>query len=66
MILHALIDGWPRKFLIKLWEINNHVLNVLVEWLKLLLCILEVPGSDLGPETGYPVVFLSLSRQMLG
>jgi hypothetical protein len=28
--------------------------NVLVEWLTLLLCIREVLGSSLGPETGYP------------
>jgi hypothetical protein len=28
--------------------------NVVVEWLVLLLCIREVPGSNLGPETGYP------------
>jgi hypothetical protein len=28
--------------------------NVVVEWLTLLLRILEVPGSYLGPETGYP------------
>jgi hypothetical protein len=25
-----------------------------VEWLTVLLCILNVPGSNLGPETGYP------------
>jgi hypothetical protein len=29
-------------------------LNVLVEWLTLLLNIREIPGSNLGPETGYP------------
>jgi hypothetical protein len=28
--------------------------NVVVEWLTLLLGIQEVPGSNLGPETGYP------------
>jgi hypothetical protein len=28
--------------------------NVMVEWLTLHLHILEVPGSNLGPETGYP------------
>jgi hypothetical protein len=27
--------------------------NVMVEWLALLLRILEVPGSNLGPETGH-------------
>jgi hypothetical protein len=29
-------------------------LNVVVEWLTLLLHIREVPGSNLSPETGYP------------
>jgi hypothetical protein len=28
--------------------------NVVVEWLILLLCIREVPESNLGLETGYP------------
>jgi hypothetical protein len=28
--------------------------NVAVEWLRLLLCIREVPGSNLSPEVGYP------------
>jgi hypothetical protein len=28
--------------------------NVAVEWLKPLLHIREVPGSNLDPETGYP------------
>jgi hypothetical protein len=28
--------------------------KVVVEWLTLLLCIQEVPGSNLNPETGYP------------
>jgi hypothetical protein len=27
--------------------------NVLVKWLTFLLRILEVPGSNLGPQTGY-------------
>jgi hypothetical protein len=43
--------------------------SIVVEWLALLLCIRDVPGSNLGPETGYPevfVVFLSPSRQMPG
>jgi hypothetical protein len=30
------------------------VANVVVEWLALLLSIWEVPGSNLGLETGYP------------
>jgi hypothetical protein len=49
---------------------NNRELNVVVEWLALLLPIREVPGSNLGPETGCPdrsfVVFLSPFRQMPG
>jgi hypothetical protein len=28
--------------------------NVMIEWLALLLCIREVPGSYLGPDTGNP------------
>jgi hypothetical protein len=28
--------------------------NVVVEWSRLLLRILEVPDPNLGPETGYP------------
>jgi hypothetical protein len=28
--------------------------NVVVEWLILLLRILEFPASNVGPETGYP------------
>jgi hypothetical protein len=27
--------------------------NVVVEWLILLVCIQDVPGSNLGPEIGY-------------
>jgi hypothetical protein len=34
--------------------------NSEVEWLTLLLCIREVPGSNLGPETGYPLWFSSV------
>jgi hypothetical protein len=30
------------------------MLNVTVEWVTLLLCILEILDSSLGPETGYP------------
>jgi hypothetical protein len=44
--------------------------NVVVEWITLMLRIREVPGSNLGPETGYLhrlfVVFLSPSRQIPG
>jgi hypothetical protein len=28
--------------------------HVVIEWLALLLRIREVPGSNLGPESGYP------------
>jgi hypothetical protein len=31
-----------------------HISNVVVKWLILLLHILEVSGSNIGPETGYP------------
>jgi hypothetical protein len=30
------------------------VLNVMIEWLTILLRIREVPGSNFGQETGYP------------
>jgi hypothetical protein len=39
-------------------EINGDwrkLLNIVVEWLTLLLRILEVLGSNLGPKTGCPV-----------
>jgi hypothetical protein len=46
------------------------LLNVTVELLALLLRIWEVPGSKLGPKTGYPdrfyVVFFCPSRQIPG
>jgi hypothetical protein len=32
---------------------NNRHVNVVAEWLTLLLYIHEVPGSNLSPETGY-------------
>jgi hypothetical protein len=44
-------------------------LNVVVEWLALLLPTREVPGSNLGPETNlteFFVVFLSTSRNFRG
>jgi hypothetical protein len=35
-------------------EVRGHVLpNIVVEWLTLLLRIREVPGSNLGPQTGH-------------
>jgi hypothetical protein len=39
--------------------------NVAVEWLTLLLSILEVPGSNIGPETGYPEVDFCCFTQSL-
>jgi hypothetical protein len=45
-------------------------LNVMVEWLTLLLHIKEVPGSNLSPQTSFLtevfIVFLRPSRQRLG
>jgi hypothetical protein len=43
------------------------VVEFVVEWLTLLLRIWEVPGSNLGQETGYPeqefaLVFFSPSK----
>jgi hypothetical protein len=33
--------------------------NVVVEWPTILLRVREVPGSNLGPETGYPDLWFS-------
>jgi hypothetical protein len=44
------------------------ITNVAVSWSALILHIREVPGSNIGPKSGYPevlVVFLSPSRLML-
>jgi hypothetical protein len=44
--------------------------NVVIEWVTTLLLIREVPGSNLGPATGFPdrvfVLLLSPSRQIPG
>jgi hypothetical protein len=37
-------------FLIQLFNATTTT----VEWLTILLCIQEVPLSNLGPDTGYP------------
>jgi hypothetical protein len=41
-----------------LWELGRDsrtlTSNVVVEWLALLVLVLEVPGSELGPETVCP------------
>lgn len=29
-------------------------MNLMVEWVVLMLCIEKVPGSNLSPELGYP------------
>jgi hypothetical protein len=46
------------------------MLNVMVEWLTILLHIREVLGSNVGPEISYSnrflMVFLRPTRQMLG
>jgi hypothetical protein len=36
------------------YHIVTNQLNIVVEWLTLLLCIREVLGSNVGPENGYP------------
>jgi hypothetical protein len=33
---------------------QHEQLNIMVEWLTLLLRILELPDSNLGPETSHP------------
>jgi hypothetical protein len=43
-------------------------LNVMVEWLKLLLSFREAPDSNLGPETAiltFFMLFLGPQRRML-
>jgi hypothetical protein len=40
------------------------VLNVVVEWSTFLLCIWEVPGSDLSLETSYPEVFHGFTQSL--
>jgi hypothetical protein len=49
--------------------LHSRKLNVVVDWLTLLLRIREVPGPILCPKTVYPdrfyVVSFSLSRQLL-
>jgi hypothetical protein len=50
-------------------ELFIDILNIMAEWLTLLLHIYEVQGSNLGPETRYPevfMIFLSPYRQMSG
>jgi hypothetical protein len=44
------------------WSTAAHEQNITVEWLILLFHVLEVPGSNIGPESGYsdrPLVALS-------
>jgi hypothetical protein len=38
--------------------------NIMVEWLTLLLCIQEVPGSILGPEVSYPACDFNRSQSL--
>jgi hypothetical protein len=39
---------------VSIWRKLNKKLNVVVEWLTLLLRIRGFPVSNFGPETGYP------------
>jgi hypothetical protein len=58
-------NAWKPKTFQKMFGLPN----VVVEWLAFLLRIREIPGSNLGPETGCPdwfVVLLSTSSQMPG
>jgi hypothetical protein len=41
------------------------LLNVVVKWLIFLHHIREVPGSNLGPETGYPDLSFSWFASVL-
>jgi hypothetical protein len=42
------------ELVIQIDNIHFKLLNVMIEWLTLLLCIQEIPGSNLGLESGYP------------
>jgi hypothetical protein len=44
----------PTKALVDKGPFHERGPNVVVEWLTLLLRIREVPGTNLGSETGYP------------
>lgn len=44
---------------------SQETLNIMTEWSTFILCNREVPGSNLGPQTGYPGYF-SFSLQLLG
>jgi hypothetical protein len=43
----------PLKFVVRFR--TGRLVSVMAEWLTLLLRILEAPGLNLGPETGYRV-----------
>jgi hypothetical protein len=53
-----------------LYNISTISIYIVVEWSTLLLHIEDVPGSNLGPETGHPdrpfVIFLSLPGKFWG
>jgi hypothetical protein len=46
------------KYNFNFWRKENvrrhHILNIMVKWLSLLLCIQEVLSLNLGPEASYP------------
>jgi hypothetical protein len=59
--------SYPVSILITSYVEHKGKPNVVVVWLEIILHIREVPGSHLGPETGYYnvfVVFLSPARRM--
>lgn len=60
----ASLNKWTTSVFLK---DNNFITKTpnTVEWLPLLLCILEVPGLNIGPETGYPDRFLCCFPQSL-
>jgi hypothetical protein len=45
-------------------ESLSNLPNVVFMWLTLLIHIWEVPGSNLGPETGYPKVFCGFTQPL--
>jgi hypothetical protein len=46
-------------------KVSTGLLNIVVEWLTFLTRICEVPGSNRGPETGYPALRFTWSSLVL-
>jgi hypothetical protein len=51
----AILVSSDRKLIVSKGKMTSMIMtpNVMVEWLKFLLYIRKIPGSNLGLETGY-------------